>query len=528
MELKENKILIYIQKLYRKYIPKYSEACTKHSIIKMFFENRFIDMCDYNIFLLNYYLNELSPEDDAITYEQLIRLVFFIYEQQLIYINKKAFLNEKKKRVKREARATIMSVDRSSIDALLASELSKEFNILQFIMNGKSIKKREKRSMDLDQKIQLEIDKKNLLITYCYPNFEKNQDILKHLLRSEIIEFISQYETHLYKVFSNYGFVEDEKNISLLNISRVPDIIWDCNIFTNIKSDSVADILSKFLAPYVIDIDELLTICDDPKFRNCPDYVMDYMKNYQPEKLNLCFSDFVLFLAAIGIKLPENKGKPDIDSLENFFNNILCLQKNTYFEELARIEEEAHVEVIEFVPDSKNLDEAKRMHNNPNSDDTYMVLDYLNILDKDVPELSDNFKATCNPVFSHSNDVYYDKYKHINLKFPIIPLKVEADEKKERDEKLIEDKRIAKSKKPVKQNNRDPQRKQPDYEYMPDPVEENFKRFGRPTIESLKNRLLKNAYNDTLWNSNVYPTLIPEILLIPRQMKPEVFSINIG
>jgi hypothetical protein len=516
MELKENSILINLANLYKSYTD-YTEVNDKLTIFKIFFEHKMIDICDFNAVSINYYLNQLSPNTDKITYEQFLRLLFFIYDQQTKVIKQKQEETTSKKKKesnkpvkKKLSREDISYISDESINTILGDKgVTSEFTILKMFDEGFSFDPKYK--------------------SYCTPVFEKNYELMKNIIKSETFEMLALFSVNLEKVFKENCYDLTQHNISLLPVSSLIDIIYDYNIFANIKSLTIAEIFVKFLHPQKIRVsDELIAIFDNPNNKENPENVREeFDKIYlEADNLNFPYSTFLLFLVALAIKLPDNKDKPVVEAIDYFLTNILGLQKNDYFEKLAKMEEEEYLESLEYIPSSKNIDEAKRLQDDPTKEDIGYMLDTLLYLDKEIPEISEIIKNTCNPQPGHSNTIYANPYKAENSLFPLIPLKIEIEEKNKRDEDIRDEKKILKAKKPAKKRNpRDPPIKPVYFHDKPDKVEEKFKSFGHPAIEDLKNRLLKRSFKDVIANTNVYPSLIPEILIIPKKLSLEVFEI---
>jgi hypothetical protein len=510
MELRENNILINLVNLYKSYTD-YTEVNDKLNIFKIFFEHKMIDICEFNTTMLSYYLNQLSPGNDKITYEQFLKLLFFIYDQQVKFIKQREEMKKKKdqKPKSKKSKDDISYVSQESINSVLGDKgLSNEFTVLKIFEDGTDFDKRYSN--------------------ICTPVFEKNYELMKNILKPEIFELLSLFQINLEKVFKENSFEIGQHNIQLIPISNLINIIYDYNIFANLKALTVAEIFVKFLHPQKIKLtDELIAIFDDPKNRNNAGAVREeFDKIYlEADNLNFPYSTFILFLVGLAFRLPDSREKSALEAVDYFLTNIMGMQKNEYFDKLAKMEEEEYLESLEYVPSSKNIDEARRMQNEPTDDDLAYMLDTLLYLDKEIPDMAEIIKTTMNPHPDHSNKIYLNPLKGDKALFPFIPLKIELDEKAKRDEDARDAKFINSQKTNKRPNPRDPPKKPVYFHDQPNKEEEKIKSFGRPHIEDLKNRLLKKSYKDVIANSNIYPSILPEILLIPKKVSLEVFEI---
>jgi hypothetical protein len=510
MELKENSILVQLVNLYKSYTD-YTEVNDKLNIFKIFFEHKLLDICEFNATMLSYYLNQLSPDGDKITYEQFLKLLFFIYDQHTKYIKQREELKKKKdiKPKSKRSRDDISNVSQDSINSILGDKgMYHEFTVLKIFEEG----------TEFDPKY------KNL----CTPVFEKNYELMKTILKSEIFDLLALFQINIEKAFKENSFEIAHHNIQVVPVSNLINIIYDYNIFTNLKSLTIAEMFVKFLHPQKIKLtDELIAIFDDPKNKNNPKAVKEeFDKIYlEADYLNFPYSTFILFLVSLALKLPENKEKSAIEGIEYFLVNIMGFQKNEYFDKLAKMEEEEYLESLEYIPSSKNIDDAKRMQDEPTHEDLAYMLETLLYLDKEIPEVLEIIKNTKNPHPDHSNKIYINPLKIDKAMFPFIPLKIEVDEKNKRDEDARDARIITAAKGNKKPNPRDPPKKPIYFQEQPNKENEKLKSFGRPHIEDLKNRLLKKSYKDVLANTNIYPSILSEILLIPKKVSLEVFEI---
>ncbi len=529
----DNKILKLIQDIYQDYCLAPDEL-PKTNFFRLMFENKLIDVCDYNIFYLNHYINELIQEKDYLTYEQFLVLLFFIYGQQLKIL--------KTQKIDEETFSNLMTNEREKHQEKQANneqntELDQEFPPDINEMNIDSYKviiKQERVSFSNNTiiKVLKLIRGDNLnYVDIVIPDYQDQEKLMNHILTSESINFSKNYSDPLYHIFCGNSSFLPEKNIQLMNISDLIRIIWEKNIYNNIESEVIARNLYYFLYPLKISLsnktvaDKFFNIFDDPKLKNNPDLVQEHFSsiNLDSKKINFTFSTFVLIMTTFSMNIPENEGKDLLKALQHFYEIILEIENNDIFNKMDNINEStAKLDDENLWPESKILNEAKRMQKNADKFDKDFLLDSLTLLDKDLPEMNSLIKATQSAMPTQANNIFNNKYKQEVLKFPLQTLKVQLDELQK---KKIEDSynaQIEKFKGAKKSNGRDPPPKPMFFEDLPDVEFEEFKYFGNKTIETLKQRFLKNSFKEIMMNSNVYPCLIKEVMIIPKKLHVEV------
>jgi len=529
----DNKILKLIQDLYNDYILAPDEL-PKINFFRLMFENKLIDVCDYNIFYLNHYVNELIQDKDYLTYENFLILLFFIYGQQLKIL--------KTQKIDEETFSNLMTNEKENNGNLLSNneqnnELDREFpndinemtvDSYKVLMNKSQVPFSNNTVIKVIKNIRE--DNENY-IDIVIPDFQDQEKLLNSILSNESINFSKKYSDSLYHIFCGNSSFIPEKNIQLMNISELIRIIWEKNIFNNIESNVIAKILSYFLFPIRISftnksvVDKFYNIFDDPKLKNFPDLVHEHFSaiNIDSTKINFTFSSFVLILSTFALNIPENENKEQLEALEHFYKIILELELNDIFSKLDNINENVdNLDDDNLWPESKNVIEAKRMQSNADKTDMDFLLDSLSLLDKDLPEMNAVIKTTQNSIPNSSNYLFNNKYKQEVFKFPMQTLKVELDEAAKKRIEDNDNAKIEKLKGAKKSGGREPPPKPLFFDDLPDVKFEEMKYFGDKTIETLKNRFLKNSFKDILLNSNVYPCLIKEVMIIPKKLHVEV------
>jgi tetratricopeptide (TPR) repeat protein len=506
MDIKDNNILKTLQNIFFEYSEK-KEETSKLNIFKMLFEYKMIDVCDYNIIYVNYYLNKLNEEDN-ISFAQFLHLVFFIYGQQLKMLNQGNPENQTSMSEGDQLPNEIHNMSSNSIKYIVENRkmIYSSNNIVRVLLDQRE---KGERFMEL-----------------CCPLFSKNTQLLETLLNQELIFYISNYTNDLMSIFLANSKFDEEKNVQYMNIADLISIIWNHHIYSNFDCDSIALIVSMFLYPYEVKVDQKFkTIFDEPMNKKNPELVKEeFNKIYlNSDNLNFTFSTFILLLSAFGLNLNDNKDKEPIPSLEFFFKNIMELRENRSQEEMEVIDKSATiVEEEDHFPESKIYLQALEIQKNPTNQEADFIQDCLFMLEKDLPDLGSFIKDHQNPVPNQANALYANPKMIEKLKFPLGQLQVEIDEENKRKIEKKDKAMIEGAKKVKRPNPRDPPVKPVFREEFPNKEFERLKYFGNATIDNLKNRLMKNTMKEVLANSHVYPSLIREVMIIPKAVPKEV------
>ena len=67
-----------------KYKVKTENNMKKAYVFQLFFDYNLIDNCGYNIFQINEFLHQLSPDSDEIDIQQFYKLIFYLYKIHII------------------------------------------------------------------------------------------------------------------------------------------------------------------------------------------------------------------------------------------------------------------------------------------------------------------------------------------------------------------------------------------------------------------------------------------------------------
>ena len=498
----ENIILKDLQELYnkeqkksqeiKKFKVKTEKNMKKSYVFQIFFDYNIIDNFGYNIFQINEFLHQLSPDSDEIDIMQFYKLIFYLYKTQ--------------------------SINKGVADSEII-ELSMD-DINDISTNIKPIK-------DTSNILSILTDqfKNNTKIfKFCVPDF--SNEVFDNILDYEFLSLSSKYMNELNNnIYSKYAenFKEKDLNISYINFVKINQFLID----NNITSLFNRDILFKYLQIF-LKIKSF--VLDDPTFN---DEFMSFFEKCIPvdeikeifdklilniEDFNFSFSSIALLINIFAYNLESSKDSLNDKRIRFFYEEILNL-KNEDDINLSneKIEEDNEEDVFEdFVPESEILNKAKANMGKYTKDDYELVSDFLLALDKALPEPDENIINFANEYSYPTKKLYFNDAKKIIPKFPVEKLGVELEEEKERrieeqEKRLIE--RAKKAKKNQKEKVENP------FDTVmgevPNKEASDIKYQGHEKILTLTHRLIKHTYKEILPNSNVYPSLLKEVLLIP-------------
>ena len=498
----ENIILKDLQELYnkeqkksqeiKKFKVKTEKNMKKAYVFQIFFDYNIIDNFGYNIFHINEFLHQLSPDSDEIDIMQFYKLIFYLYKTQ--------------------------SINKGVADSEII-ELSMD-DINDISTNIKPIK-------DTSNILSILTDqfKNNTKIfKFCVPDF--SNEVFDNILDYEFLSLSSKYMNELNNnIYSKYAenFKEKDLNISYINFVKINQFLID----NNITSLFNRDILFKYLQIFLKITSFVL---DDPTFN---DEFMSFFEKCIPvdeikeifdklilniEDFNFSFSSIALLINIFAYNLESSKDSLNDKRIRFFYEEILNL-KNEDDINLSneKIEEDNEEDVFEdFVPESEILNKAKANMGKYTKDDYELVSDFLLALDKALPEPDENIINFANEYSYPTKKLHFNDTKKIIPKFPVEKLGVELEEEKERrieeqEKRLIE--RAKKAKKNQKEKVENP------FDTVmgevPNKEASDIKYQGHEKILTLTHRLIKHTYKEILPNSNVYPSLLKEVLLIP-------------
>ena len=451
------------------------------------------------------YLEMLCPNTEEIQFEHFISLIFYIYNQQIKQLNHTKDSIDEEEKIDEISELSEKDAHNMLIQHL--DVMNSTQNILKVLMN-------KIKGVNYDD--------------VCFPDF--NYDTLNLVLEADQINFVANFHEGLEDIFDKYSKDINERYIKIINLFDVINIIWKYNIANNLKSNNeVAEILQHFIKPKGVNLKVLEDIFDNPELKSNRNSIEQMLRqaDVNLDKINLTFSSFVLFICCCAIHYKERlETKEDvIHNYDDYLRNVLEIGVNRNPHEEIDLDVNKGNSFKEEEPkESKFLAEAKRMKDAPDGDDTTFLQDCLSIFDKEFPEVTGSIRETQNILPNHSNTLFTNKLENEKFKFPINLLNVEVQVANKIKAKAKEDKEIEKAKKPVKKDKKGPVL--PIFwEEMPSNEKDKIKTFGHPAIEDMKQRFLKQSYKEVLLNNYVYPSLIREVLVIPRNISKEVISI---
>ena len=236
------------------------------------------------------------------------------------------------------------------------------------------------------------------------------------------------------------------------------------------------------------------------------------------EDFNFNFSSIALLMDIFAFNLESSKDLLKDEKTRFFFEDILNL-KNIEEVNLTneKIEEDKEEDIFEdYVPESDTLNKAKENFGKYSKDDIEFVNEFLVTLDKVLPEADENIINFSNEYSYPTKQLYFNDNKKVIPKFPVEKLAVEIEEEKERKIEQQERRLIEKAKK-AKKNQKEKVENPFDTVMgeVPNKDVSTLKYLGHEKILTLTHRLIKHTYKEILPNSNVYPSLLKEVLIIP-------------
>ena len=490
----DNSIIKNLQSIFKDYISKPDEFITKLNVIKFFFDYKLIDSCGYNIFEINSFINQLNPNEDKITMKMFLILLFYIYKRQM-----ENFENNIEGTIKsNESSVSQMTVN--DINNIVDDQLQiyKTNNIIKLMLEKK--------------------DGKESPYKFQSPDFTKDE--IKYVCSYEILTFLSAYMHSIEtSIFDFYAISNNNQNnisnFKYVNLTKLNNLFFDFPIFANFSSEKIATYMQLFIEGITPNNFETFQSLFDE--RMSPEQIKEIFDSFyydcDLDEMNFSYSGLTILLVLFALKLESSENLSYQEALEYMFETAFGLKTdNANLTEQVQEEEEEEVD-YEFIPESETLNHVKNFKYN--DDDNDFINDFLNILDNVLPQVDNIVNSFKNDIPFHSNTISSNKYNVIPAKFPLERLQVEIDEEKERETSLKEGKRIAKAKKGKKRNARDPPPKEIYMDEYPKEEIRNQRYLGSKIINTLTNRVVKNTFKEIISNTNVYPSLIRETLILP-------------
>ena len=488
-----------------------SNDLSKSDFFSLLFENKLIDICEFDIFSINQIFDQLRTNNNTITKENFYNIIIFIYTVQIKYLrnqnekNDSVPLENSEKEIKEEFPEDVTNMSVSSIKSILSNRqlIYSNYNILKVL---------------LDQ-----VEKGKSYFDLCYPLMKQPE--MSILVSEEVIETLDMYYKSLYdNIFCKYFKVDEQKNLKYINILDLNQIVFDFPIFSTINCEKISSTVISFLSPQIFDNLSAVNKMFESVFDERQTIVS--IKNYFDElylyisEFNFTFSTMVLILAKLAIVCREDLNP--VEAICYYFSDVLSLKSEKRKQEIV-IEESVVSEDSNYLPESEEFLEAQSLQENPDEEDCVFIQSFLESLDKDLPEIPSEIISMQNEIFSEANKLYCNPLKNNPVKFPLETLKIELEEQLEKKTLEKEKMMIKNAKKKVRKNKNDPPPIPNDwFESVPTSETEKMKYFGDKKIFDLKQRFFKNSFKDILPNSKVYPSLINEILIIPPSIPKNV------
>jgi len=492
--LKENSVLQTLIKVFNGYVFREKrdnpevKTLSKKCILQIFYDYNIMDTCGYNILHLNEYLNQLSPDDDEITFEKFLILLFFIYESQI------------NPNFDEENEVNDLTVEDINDISDNRKEISERNNIIKIILedyeNGKKYFK------------------------FCTPNL-KNENF-NEILNYEVIDQVSKYMYAFNEdIFIRYQTKNKDKNFFYLNIIKLNPLFIENHITSVFKGEELMNfvqIFTKLNLRTESSKQEFASIFDHPMTENQLNDFYDL--NFSSARdFNLSFSSVLLLLVIMANNLPATKNEVISEKIKFFFEEILNLKRDDADLITERIIKEPSIEFDdEMLEESSTLYAAKNKKDYT-KDDIEFIHDFFLNLDKLCPNPDANIMNFSNKYSSPITKLYTNNTKPNIPKFPVEKLYIEIEEEKERQIAKKEAILISKAKKAKK----DPKTKSTNpYDTkmgeLLNEQQEEERYLGKERIKSLTERFIKKTMKEILPNTKVFPTLIKEVLCVPENL----------
>ena len=486
--LAENNILKTIQDIFNYYLPKGKETLNKTVVLRIFFDYDIMDNCGYDIFQISNFLNQLNPTNDEIDIKKFLLLLFYIYRMQ---INKEF----------EDSDVTEISVD----------------NVNELSDNRKQI-------VSSNNIIRIMINQKEKLETFFYfevPDFT-NETINKIVQHDELMYLEGYHNAIREKIFNKYSQVDTEKGVRYINVVSLNNMFFELPIFVNFTKDQLANFCKNFIKIHIQnDQDEEIYKQLFDKKLNVKE-VNEIFNNFliTTSDVNFSYSAIVIFISFLAMNLESTNDMTFEQRIKFYFEEQLKLLRDDAEDETQeKINEETKEDQEEdYLPESETLNKAKLRQINEKEDVAFLD-EFLSLIDKNLPEEDEYILAFQNDLPTYGNTIHTNAFKVKPAKFPVETLDVEIQEARQKQLEEKENIQIAKAAKPKKEKDKNPNPLEFSMAPLHNEEETNNLYFGQPRTDTLTHRLLKHTYKEILPNSNVYPSLIKEVLMIPSTLQ---------
>ena len=486
--LAENNILKTIQDIFNYYLPMGKETLNKTVVLRIFFDYDIMDNCGYDIFQISNFLNQLNPTNDEIDIKKFLLLLFYIYRMQ---INKEF----------EDSDVTEISVD----------------NVNELSDNRKQI-------VSSNNIIRIMINQKEKLETFFYfevPDFT-NETVNKIVQHDELMYLEGYHNAIKEKIFNKYSQVDTEKGVRYINVVSLNNMFFELPIFVKCTKDQLAKFCKNFIKIHIQnDQDEEIYKQLFDKKLNVKE-VNEIFNNFliTTSDVNFSYSAIVIFISFLAMNLESTNDMTFEQRIKFYFEEQLKLLRDDAEDETQeKINEETKEDQEEdYLPESETLNKAKLRQINEKEDVAFLD-EFLSLIDKNLPEEDEYILAFQNDLPTYGNTIHTNAFKVKPAKFPVETLDVEIQEARQKQLEEKENIQIAKAAKPKKEKDKNPNPLEFSMAPLHNEEETNNLYFGQPRTDTLTHRLLKHTYKEILPNSNVYPSLIKEVLMIPSTLQ---------
>ena len=492
--LKENSVLQTLTKVFTAYVFREKKenpqikTLTKKSIYQIFFDYNIMDTCGYNILHLNEYLHQLSPDNEEITFEKFLILLFYIYESQI----DPGFDEENE-----VGDLTVENINDISDNR---KEISEGSNIIKIILED------------------YENGKKYCRLCTPFLTNEKFEGLLDY----DIIDHISKYMYAFNEdIFTRYQTKNKDKNFYYLNIIKLNPLFIENHITSVFNGEEIMNfvqIFTKLNLKTESVKQEFASLFDHPMTEN---QLNDFYDNNfsSPRDFNFTFSSMLLMMTIMANNLPATKDAEKNEKIKFFFEEILNLKRDDADLITDRIIKEESEEFDgELLEESETFYQAKTKKEFT-KDDKEFLYDFFTNLDRLCPNPDEQIISFSNQYLSPSKKIFTNNQSQKNPKFPVEKLYVEVEEEHERQIAKKEEISILKAKKKKKDDKN--KSSNPYYTKMAELIsqeKEEERYLGQEKIKSLTNRFIKKTMKEILPNTKVFPTIIKEILTLPENL----------
>ena len=456
-------------------------------VIRLFWYN-IIDTCGYNILHLNELLHQLSPDETKeIDFRQFLILIFYIYQVQTKpNFDEESEVND----------ITIENINDISDNRRVIAEGN---NLIQIMLED------------------YESGKK--FFKFCVPNLMN--ELLEQILDYETIDQISKYMYAFNEeIFTKYcSKHKDKDNILYINIVKFNAFFIEKHLASIFKGEELMNfvqVFTRFDLKYEGIKSDFASIFDHPMNEV---QITDFFENnlVSPKELNFSYSSMILLMGLLSVNLQSTQDAEKQERVRFFFEEILNLKRDDVDLIEEKINEEKEEEITdETLPESEKLNSVKNKKEYTRNDHEFLS-EFFMTLDKVLPPADENVLAFSNYYSSPATKIHTNINNENTPKFPVEKLYNEVEEEKERQIAQKEAIIIAKARKPKKDaKKKDTNPYDTKMGELLKESEEEERYFGKERLNILTNRFLKRTFKEILPNSKVPPTLIKELLMLPK------------